>query len=354
MYGFFMLFGVLAVYGQVRAMRRGRTTDWVIYALASAALVWTQYMGALMVLVQQLAFLVVFAGRRRRREEVKPLLVGWACATGVLVILLAALAPFAYEQYTVNEKAGKGFAQVPSQTGSAASQVQGQVSIYSAIANGVWAMWGYHSDRTMAQIAALWPLGMLSALLFLGRGRSRQTTLLAVAIAGPALMLAAIGFFKQNLFEIRYIAMAVPLLLLLMARFISSWAPHKVGRMAAAGALSVTMLVGLADQQLNGTNPRLYDFRGALGEVSQRADSNDVVVYKPIILRSLVRYYAPDLDARTTLPEPAEGQRVFLVGSFLEKPDTRAQVDKVRKQLDRTEALADQFDYPNVRVWVYE
>ena len=354
MYGFFMLFGVLAVYGQVRALRTDRTSDWAIYALASAALVWTQYMGALLVLVQQLAFLVMFIGRLRRGEEVKRLLAGWACATGVLALLLAALAPLAYQQYTVNEEAGKGFTQLPSQTGSAASEVQGEVSIYSAIANGVWAMWGYHSDRTMAQIAALWPLGMLSGLLFLGRGRSGQTTLLAAAIAVPALMLAAIGFYKQNLFEIRYIAMAVPLVLLLMARFITSWAPSKVGRMAAAGALSVTMLVGLADQQLNGTNPRLYDFRGALGEISQRADSNDVVVYKPVILKSLVRYYAPELDAQTTLPEPAKGRRVFVVGSFLEMPGTRAQVDEVRNQVDRRETLADRFDYPNVRVWVYE
>ncbi|MGH2792484.1 MAG: glycosyltransferase family 39 protein [Actinomycetota bacterium] len=354
MYGFFMLFGVLAVFGQVRALRTGRTSDWAIYALASAALVWTQYMGVLLVLVQQLAFLVMFIGRLRRGEEVKPLLAGWACATGVLALLLAALAPLAYQQYTVNEEAGKGFAQLPSQTGSAASEVQGEVSIYSAIANGVWAMWGYHSDRTMAQIAALWPLGMLSGLLFLGRGRSRQTTLLAAAIAVPALMLAAIGFYKQNLFEVRYIAMAVPLVLLLMARFITSWAPGKVARLAAAGALSVTMLVGLADQQLNGTNPRLYDFRGALGEVSQRADSNDVVVYKPIILKSLVRYYAPELDAQTSPPEPAKGRRVFVVGSFLEMPGTRAQVDEVRKQIDRRETLADRFDYPNVRVWVYE
>ena len=40
MYAFFMLFATLAVWMQVRAVRRGRTVDWLGYALASAALLW--------------------------------------------------------------------------------------------------------------------------------------------------------------------------------------------------------------------------------------------------------------------------------------------------------------------------
>ncbi len=353
MYAFFMLFGVLAVYGQVLALKSGRMSAWAIYALASAALVWTQYMGVLLVAVQQLVFVVVMVRRHRRAEPVRSLFLGWATATAVVAIALTALVPLAYSQYTVNEQAGKGFTQVPSQTGTAASQVQGEVSIYATIANAIWAMWGYHADRTMAQIAALWPLGMLIALLFLGRRRSAHTTLLGAVIVGPALLLTAIGLFKHNLFEIRYIAMVVPLLMLLIARLATSWWSHKLGSVVVVGTLAITMIVGLADQQLNGANPRRYDFRGAFAEVTQRADENDVVVYKPDILQSLVGYYAPELDARRQLPAPRKDRQVFVVGSFLEKPATRAEVEDLLDELDRKAKLVDEMSYSNVRVWVY-
>ncbi|MGH2699989.1 MAG: glycosyltransferase family 39 protein [Actinomycetota bacterium] len=353
MYAFFMLFGVLAVYGQVDALKTGRRSAWVIYALASGALVWTQYMGALLVAVQQLMFLFVMLHRHRRGEAVKPMFMSWAVATSALALALAALAPLAYSQYSLNEQAGKGFSQVPSQTGSAASQVQGEVSIYSTIANGVWAIWGYHADRTMAQIAALWPLGMLAALLFLGRGRSARTTLLGAAIAGPVLLLTMIGSFKENLFEIRYVSMIVPLLMVLAARAITNWSPHRLGALVAASALSLTMLVGLADQQLNGANPRRYDFRGALGEISERADESDVIVYKPDILESLVDYYAPGMEAQSHPPKPQKGRRIFVVGSFLDKPATRHEVKGVLDELERREKLVDRMSYSNVKVWVY-
>jgi O-antigen/teichoic acid export membrane protein len=354
MYAFFMLFGVLAVYGQVAALKSGRRSAWVIYTLASAALVWTQYMGVLLVAAQQLVFLFAMLQRKRKSDVVRPLLVSWATATAALALLLAPLIPLAYSQYTVNEQAGKGFGQVPSQTGSAASDVQGEVSIYSTIANGVWAVWGYHADRTMAQIAALWPLGMLGALLLLGRGRSARTSLLGAAVVVPALLLTGIGFLKENLFEIRYVSMIVPLMMLLAARAITTWSPHRLGALVAASAFSLTLLLGLADQQMNGANPRRYDFRGALGEVAESADERDVIVYKPDVLNNLVDYYAPEVKTRSQAPPPRKGQRVYVVGSFLDKHDTRVQIREVRDELDRKQKLVDEMSFANVKVWVYK
>ena len=57
------------------------------------------------------------------------------------------------------------------------------------------------------------------------------------------------------------------------------------------------MVVGLVDQQLNGANPRLYDFEGAFGEISARAGKGDIVLYEPSYLAEVVDYYAPDLKA---------------------------------------------------------
>jgi hypothetical protein len=305
------------------------------------------------VIVQQVIFVWVMLRRHRRGETVKPFFMQWGAATAALAVALLALAPLAYTQYTVNEQAGKGFSQVPAQTGAGASQVQGEVSIYATIANGVWAIWGYHADRTMAQIAALWPLGMLGALLLLGRGRSMRTSLLTAAIVGPGFLLAAIGFLKPNLFEIRYVAMIVPLVMLLAARAIMNWSANRIGALAAVAGLALSLVIGLADQQLNGANPRRYDFRGALGEVSRLADEKDVVVYKPGVLENLVHYYSPDLKARERVPKPRNGQRVFLLASFLDKPATRAQVSEARTKLKREGSLVDQLRFSNVRIWVF-
>ena len=56
MYTLLMLFGVLALWAQVRIFRGGGRLAWVLYVLASVAMVWTQYFGAFQVVVQQLAF----------------------------------------------------------------------------------------------------------------------------------------------------------------------------------------------------------------------------------------------------------------------------------------------------------
>src|SRR3546814_18369470 len=52
---------------------------------------------------------------------------------------------------------------------------------------------------------------------------------------------------------------------------------------------------GLVDQQLNGTNPRLYDFRGAVAEIEPTAQPGDVLAYAPDYLDGVLGYYAPDM-----------------------------------------------------------
>ena len=47
----------------------------------------------------------------------------------------------------------------------------------------------------------------------------------------------------------------------------------------AVAALMATMVVGLADEQLNGSNPRTYDFRGALAEIRRETRPGDTLLY---------------------------------------------------------------------------
>src|SRR5690606_28942961 len=106
---------------------------------------------------------------------------------------------------------------LPGTAGTDASAAAGGLSTYSAIANALWAVVGYHNDDVMVRLGALWPLAMLGALLLLGR-RLRTSTGLVLAVAlVPGLVLFAVAHTKRDLFELRYFVLAAPLLLLVVA-----------------------------------------------------------------------------------------------------------------------------------------
>jgi hypothetical protein len=345
-----MLFALLAAWLQVRILRDGRRRDWAGYTVAAAALVATQYFGLALVAVQQAIFLAALARDRR-------VLRGWLVATAALALLLTPLLAFGAEQFAANEAAGKGFQQVPSQTGGAVASVGEAPGPYAVLTNVVWAVLGYHGDATMTSLVALWPLLLLLALLLLGRGRSQRTLALALGAGVPALLLFALGQLKPFVFEVRYFIGAVPLVLLLVARAATSWSPRRATQAAIAAVAVALLAAGLADQQLNGDNPRVYDFRGALRDTAQRARPGDVLVYTPAYLNHVVGYYAEGVEARPLgeeVPRPARGGRVFVLASFLDKPQYRDAAAEAVRALDRRAELVGERRYPQIRVWEFE
>jgi hypothetical protein len=264
---------------------------------------------------------------------------------------------FGQAQFAANEAAGKGFQQVPSQTGGAVGEAGAPPGPYAVLTNVVWAVLGYHDDTTMTSLAAMWPLLLLLVLALLGRGRSSRTLLLVAAAGVPALVLFALGQLKPFVFEVRYFIGAVPLVLLLVARAATSWSPRRATQVAVGVLATALLAAGLADQQLNGDNPRVYDFRGALRDTATRAQPGDVLVYAPPYLNHVVDYYAGDIEARPLgdkPPEPRRGQRVFVLASFLDKPQYRDAAAKAVKRLDRRHELVAEHRYPQIRVWEFE
>jgi dolichyl-phosphate-mannose-protein mannosyltransferase len=350
MYGLFMLFATLALLMQVRAMRHDRRTDWALYAVAAAALVWTQYFGALFVLAQQVGFAAAVWQRRVRVTH-------WLAAIAGLALLVAPVVSFAMHQFDVNESSGKGFS-APSQAGASASQNEGLAtpSIYSAITNVLWAITGYHSDATMERLGALWPVAMLGALGLLGRGRSRATQLLVACALIPMAGLFVLGQLKPFVFEVRYFCAAVPIALLLMARAATGFTERGAAVVACVGLLAATMGLAEADQQFNSSNPRDYDFRGALQEIRREARPGDLIVYEPAYLGSVVGYYGGGLKAQplgSEPPRPRPRQRVFLLASFQDKaPFRKAAVDAVLR-MRREHRQVQSFDRPQIRVWEF-
>jgi 4-amino-4-deoxy-L-arabinose transferase-like glycosyltransferase/predicted XRE-type DNA-binding protein len=354
MYSLFMLFGTLAVWAQARILREPRWGGWVGYGLATTLLLWTHYFAVLQVLVQQV-FFAVAAWRRWRSGQGAGFLMAWVGVGVCVALALVPLAPILQDQLVAYTNRGALFQEVPARAGGMLDPGQNQLTIYALLANLVWAMWGYHSDFVMTRIVALWPLGMLFMLFLLGRRRSLASGLAVAAIGGPLVLLFLAGLVKRDLFELRYFAVAAPLLVLLVSRVVTAGFVRARMQAVAAALVMVTLLAGAVDQQVNGANPRRYDFRSALADVSSLARPDDVVLYAPFYLEPVMDYYSPELGARSLsrdVPMPGPG-RVIVVGSFLDDRNVSAAIGEALGQLDFNSELEREIEHARVKVWVF-
>ena len=269
MYAIFMLLATLAVGAEVQAIRLGRTTWWVVYGVLTGLLLWTQYFAILPVLVQQAAVAWVLWRHRHDVPRRRSLLLGWLVSCAVVLVMVTPMLPLLLDQMRAYGERTEAF--VPGQAGVDSSSFGGGISIYAVGANFIWAMLGYHADAAMVQIAALWPLLLLLALMMLGRGRSGRSVLLLGLVVVPLAALLAVGTMKRDLFELRYFSGAVPAMLLLVARVVTSTTVRRSAAVIATSVLTAVMLAGLVDQQVNGANPRVYDFQGAFDRINEQA-----------------------------------------------------------------------------------
>jgi mannosyltransferase len=345
MYAFVTLFGVLALLTQLRVIRKPSMVNWACYILATAALLWSNYFGLLLIAVQQVIFIVVLVQRWQRGELDRGLALGYAYSAAILVLQLVPLLRFAHNQFNSTHGAA----------GSPKGTYDG-LSFYAVLSNMAWALWGYHTDRTTELLAAMWPLLMLLSLLLLGRGGSRQTMLLGVAALVPLVLLLIVSVYDNTLFEVRYFLIVVPLLLLLIARLVTGWIRKPRARLLAAGAFTLLLLVGLADQQLNKGNPRLFDFRGAINEIKADAGPNAVIAYEPPDMRYVLEYYAPHIKRQplsAVVPKRREGNPLFVLASFQDNKQFFNETNRKIGQLDFFRPLVRKIKKPQTIVWEF-
>ena len=357
MYALFMLLGTLALWAQVMVLREGRNRYWVAYAAATIAMLYTHYFAAIPIAIQQIVFAIAAWRRAQSGLPIRRLMTGVWLTWLALAIAVAPLASFAHEQFSHSQAAGMGFGGAPS--AAAPLSIPGSsASLYAILSNFVWAIWGYHANSTMLRIAALWPLLMLLSLALMGQRRSASTRVVLALALGPVLVLLFVGLVKRDLFEVRYFIAAVPMMLLLLARAVAGGPRRRMPAIVATAALSLTLLAGLADQQLNPNNPRAFDFRGALEQIRQEARPGDTVLYAPDYLRDVVGYYSPGVRTEALSEAEAHGMprqgRVFLLASFLDDPGIAAQVGTGRSELDQQKHnLIRGFKRKEIRIWEY-
>jgi hypothetical protein len=155
---------------------------------------------------------------------------------------------------------------------------------------------------------------------------------------------------------VRYFLVAVPLLFLLIARLVTGWIRRPAARFAVTGVIILTLLLGLADQQTNDDNPRLYDFRGAIEEIEPAAGPKSLLIFEPPDMRFVLDYYAPELRSRPLrrgLPRRREGSPVFVLASFQDNPLFFNRTNKVVGRLEFFRERERRFEKPQTRVWEF-
>jgi len=346
MYEFVALFGLLALLMQLRVLRNPAMLNWAGYILATAALLWSHYFGLVLIAVQQVVFVAVIVHRHRNGEPVKRLALGFAYSAAVLAMQLVPLLVFAVHQYQVTT----GAAGSPSGT-------YDLLSFYDVLANLAWSLWGYQPNATSVLLAAMWPLFLLGSLVLLGRGGSRQTMALAATSLALVALLIVASLFDRSLFEVRNFLVLVPLVLLLIARLVTGWIRSPRTQLIVAGAVVLTLVVGLADQQLNKDNPRLFDFRGAIQDIKANAGPDSLVLFEPSDMRYVLEYYAPDLRRQPLTQAVTAGEEaspVFVLASFQSNPSFFNETNKVVGQLTFFRTLVHRFKTPQTLVWEFQ
>lgn len=346
MYTFATLFGLLALLTQLRVIRKPTMGNWAAYILATAALLWSHYFGLLLIAVQQLIFVAVLVHRKRNGEPVKPLALGFAYSAAILVMQLVPLGVFLHHQY-----------QSTSAAAGSPSGTYEPLSFYAVLANMAWVLWGYQPNGTTELLAAMWPLFLLVSLVLLGRGGSRQTLILGTVAIAPVVILIIVSLFDTSLFEVRNFLIVVPLLLLLAARLVTGWIRSPKARLLVAGAILVILLLGLANEQTNKANPRLFNFRGAIEDIKANAGSDSVVLFDPPDMRYVLDYYAPELRSQAldeTVTARAEGSPLFVLASFQNNKLFFDQTNKVVGQLTYFRTLSRRFNTAQTLVWEFQ
>ncbi|HET7488642.1 MAG TPA: glycosyltransferase family 39 protein [Acidimicrobiales bacterium] len=349
------LLAVLAVVALARALDRRSPADWVLAGLAAGALLWSHQLA-----VAQVAVLAVAAGacvwRDRRDGQADPALAR-GVAVGFVVVAAAA-------GLLVTARSGLGPPRLPLPLEFAtAAAPSGGRAVFPILSTALTALLGFHPAGVGSRLLAFWPLGILAALLVLGRARSRRSGLLLALAAAPfaALFVAQVaGAPRQPAFALAWTATALPFVALLAGRALSVFGgPWTRARLVAAGVAAV-LLVAVADQGARVEPERRFDVRPAVSAVAASARPGDVVAYDP---QALGDYVAEDAGAARPVPVATvtgpgpgpEAPHVFVVGAFaLGRGDETVQrtVDLVRR-LSAVRPLLDRRGTADVQVWVF-
>lgn len=281
MYTMLVLVTLLSQYFFLRIVRAEKATPaWIGYAAVAVVGAYVHYF-FLFVLVTQGLFLLGL-WRRAPRGSVLRLV-------GVAVLVAAALTPWLAHFLS---------------SGAAGATRPNLVLPSSVDYSNVYSqfLFGFQSDGINRFVSSAWPLLVLAALasVRVGVRLGRTTAYLLAAAFVPVLMAFLVSHLVTPFFLSRYMVAALPALILLVIRFISTLS-RPVARVLAVVLLTTTV-VGTVVQATNPDTPVDENYRAAARTIEENARPQDLVVLSsPFTVYPFDYYY--DGSARvTTLP----------------------------------------------------
>ena len=280
MYSMLVLVTLVSQYFFLNVITAGRTGSWIGYAATAVVGVYTHYF-FVFVLVAQGLFVLATARRLPRTALVR--------MVGVALLVGAAFTPWLL-YFRTNGSASGTRPNLPEPSSVDFSNVYSQF------------LFGFQSDAINTFFLSAYPLLVLAALasVRVGSRLDRVTGYLVAAAFAPVLLAFVVSHFVTPFFLSRYMIAALPALLLLVIRFISTLT-RPVARGLAVAFLAVTVL-GTVVQAASPETPVAEDYRTAAQQIEDAAGPQDVVVLSsPLTVYPFEYHY--DGSARvTTLP----------------------------------------------------
>jgi 4-amino-4-deoxy-L-arabinose transferase-like glycosyltransferase len=294
MYPFLTVFGLGAAYGLWLALEEGKGRHWVAYVIFTLLALSTHYFALLLVLTQGLYVLFVHRSRAAMRT--------WVRCLGLAAVAYLPLLPMVFTQLTT----ARAWPDIRPPFGiGVLTDVMGMWSF----GGGLFGMGTYFRRSVLpleARFTILLPFVFIIIAGVAGLpGWRRRAYLLGYWLL-PVLTIAAVSL-RWNLFYERYFSFVLPPFAILLAAgvFRAADTLRGSGRVVA----TVSLLAVLAAFTLPALAPAhrvgpAYNWRGAAGYITARAQPSDFLLFVPAFARIPFEYYFQGHQARSSLNPP--------------------------------------------------
>ena len=333
------------------ALATDRVTDWLLFGIASALLLWSHQLAIVAVTVLFIAAGITIW--QRRKNPADELSRHWLIAAVIVVAAGAAL-------FTYRRGFGPGNLLPPLEYATDGAPAAGR-SVFGLTGIALTGLVGFHPPAVTSRLLALWPLCMLGSFVLLGRTWSRRGAIvvgLAVAPFAALLALQIAGSPRNPPFALSWTATAMP-----MIAIGAAYAIGHAGRWRSARLVGVVMVAVLViasvDQRTRVDPLPKYDISSAVDDVTAAAGPGDIVIYAPEDIGDLVRHGhtgASVISAAQSNVDVSQAKHIYIVGAFAWRPGDPAlqnELDLV-KRLSGERALANESGDDEVKVWTFD
>lgn len=281
MYTMLALITVLHQLTFLKLYKEGKPVHWVWFTVTAILGMYTHYFFAFVILTE--LFFFVFSQKKfAAKKALRKFIISG-------IIVAASIAPWVY--YVV--QLGTASNTQPNLTEPSS------VDLFNTYAQFIF---GFQVDWLNTLIVSLWPIIVLLAFFALQANRktTREVIFFVMAAIVPVLGAFLISVTVRPFFQSRYLIVALPALMIFVAWVLSIY-PKRIQR--TLQVLLVVVIAGLfAVQAINPNTPVKEDYRDAVGYLTEKASSKDVIILSAPFTVYPTEYYYRGEAKITTQP----------------------------------------------------